>query len=511
MSVKHADFKESILVLLSGVLWAFQPVFLLGAASLYPQNALVLLQMNVVGTFGFSLVISVFMGGWGPFLKALRQRERAFKLLKFLICDGILIALSYYFLIWASELVDAASAAIFYEAWPIFVALMLYGFSKKKGGSFSWVAMALFAFGYCALNVDSLLNLFNSGDFQLATLTVPMTAGIAMAGGVFIAQIFVRSEMDLFGSFRGLLRMVTLRSGVTSLLILVLFQPVQGGAFAGIDWRGMLVAVLFGGFVTLSSVFYHLGASRASSNAISLLSLIAPVIAPVLLLFFGLTTISHEFLVGAAFIVTGIAVTARHENMSSSFVVVCGSFLIFGAILVFAPGTAHEDYYNYLDVVAILFGLVQTSQLSRVWDVRNQLHKLHLEWRNLRKRDRQGQRNFDRARYVLHEIRFLRSSILEGIDAVVFSIVGLVAILAAIGMRSNDFGANLIAFIMSITIFFINFQIWRFRIWILMYSPRRERGKLHSKYDFQTRVFSYSIIILVFGMLSLALYLRYQS
>lgn len=184
-----------LFVLLSAVLWAMQPAFILAAGRLLPDSTALFLVLNTAGTALVSLVVLLMRHSRARLVALLAPGPVRLHLALVIAVDSVAVAASYLFLALAARTGNLASAAIFFESWPIFVALLLFLVVPQRQDRNLPVltALAFFVVGLLFINQSE-----GNGLSRLVTpgAALPVLSAICMAVGVFATQLLLRRYRD---------------------------------------------------------------------------------------------------------------------------------------------------------------------------------------------------------------------------------------------------------------------------------------------------------------------------
>lgn len=472
------------LVFLSAVLWAMQPAFILAAGRAVPEGALAFLILNTMGTAAVALGVLVWKSSRARIAAAfsVRRTRREFALL--ILLDAVFVALSYLLLALAAAQGNLAASAIFFESWPIFVALMLFACAPQAGDRNLPVLMALVLF------IIGLL-LIQKGEGTAAArlisfeASLPVLSALCMAIGVFATQIFMRRNRK-FHRFDNFLLVVAARAVATTLFlgVFALVSAALGdgggdvagggdGRAAGLAALGpeyLAASILFGMLVFANTALYHLGVARASSNAVALVALLSPVLAPIFLFAIGLGVPSIEFFMGAAFVVAGLSVTARTRDNTAQFQILLFVMLAAGTAIVFIDGLGVANYYLYIQATAVFYGLFQTSALSRLYERYLRTKRLSIELYEVC-RARAVARDPVAFAIAKRELRGIKAEVSSVSELLLLTLFAVANVLLAIAARDNSLEGDTIAYVITVASSFMVLICWYYQFRIMSMTP----------------------------------------
>lgn len=457
-----------LMVLASSVLWAVQPVFILVVGRMSPDGALLFLALNKAGT----LVLAALAMARFSDRKVLRDLFARPKLRRdlavTLVLDAVFISLSYVFLALSAARSNLATSAIFFESWPIFAAVLMFTFLRRPDDSLGRLlaALVLFVAGLAILNAEGTGTILGALS---ADGVLPIASGVSMGAAAFITQRFMRLHTE-FTSFRNFVVVVFLRNLFSTGLLAVaalVWWPAGG---VEVSAGFLLLAMAFGGLVLANSLLYHIGVARSDSNAVALVALLSPVLAPVILFALGLGVPSVEFFVGAAFIVAGVSVTARTRDNTAQFQLLLFVMLLSGSVIVFVNGLGVANYYLYIQATAVFYGLFQTSALSRLYDRYVRGKRLALEIYEICRARAYKQ---DPLGYAMRkrELRSIKSEVSSVSELLLLTLFATANVLLAVVARDNSLEGDTIAYVITVASSFMVLICWYYQFRIMAMTP----------------------------------------
>ena len=482
-----------------------QPAFLLVAGRNVPDNTLSFLLVNVASLSVLSLLALTryhdVQSIRAAFAKPRTRRE--FALL--IVVDAVAIVSSYLLLILAAAERNLAASAIFFESWPIFVAVLLFTCSPRSSDKRLPVRLALVMFlvGLYFIQLAEGTAMSRLWSLQAA---YPVLSAMCMAFGVFVTQLFLRRNLR-FTKYRDFLFIIAGRSTAGAIGILVLFMFSSAPGILALSYEFIVASMVFGMIVFATSVFYHIGVAKADSNAVALVALLSPVMAPIFLFMIGLGLPSLEFFVGAAFILAGLAVTARTDDNTVQFQSLLFLMLGTGAVIVFVDGLEVANYYLYVQATAVFYGLFQTSALSRLYERYVRTKRLALEIYEICRARAYKQ---DPLGFAMRkrELRSIKSEVSSVSELLLLSLFASANVMLAVVGRDNSLQGDTIAFIITVASSFMVLICWYYQFRIMAMTPfkavklsRRPTNVLVSRslsYVVSTTLFFWILFVIVF-------------
>lgn len=437
------------LLLASAVLWAMQPTFILAFRNYFDGGA----SMMVINTAATALVSVIYLSGSGfrPLRLVFGDRRIRRPVVLVVALDGVLIAFAYYFLYHSGGLGKMAASAVFFEAWPIVSALFLFAFFPKEGdrGYVAFLSSIFLMVGFLIMNRFA----FGLGErgFLLYGLLSALFFGLGV-GAIqgLIRKIPVLSDATVFPVI------TLLRASVTTLALLGIVGTNEGlGSLGGVSPTELLVAGFFGVLVFANSVLFHVGSYRASSNSVSLVTLLSPVLAPLFILALNLDAPDQYFYIGAAFVFCGVAVASRSGDISAEAQVLFSCLLVFGSAVLLTDGTQEESQFFFVDTVSIFYVLLQSAAYGRVAGVRDSIRMTLLDLSDARAaRDRQ------KAARKVREIRLARRSVGNFSETILITVLGVGTIAVSFLSRPMGLIGDLSTFFISCAVAFMTTMTW---------------------------------------------------
>jgi len=456
------------MVVASSVLWAMQPAFILAAGRTIPESALAFLFVNVAAHTLIAALVLAKVHTRSGIAKAFENRKTRLEFAALIVVDSIAITGSYLLLVLAAGDGNLAASAIFFESWPIFVAILLFYFSPRPEDRMLPVRLSLVLFfaGLYFIQLAEGTALSRLISLQSA---FPVLSALCMAVGVFATQMFLRRNTR-FTSFKDFLLIVVSRALATSFCLGVIFLLSSDPGLLALSLEFLVASVVFGMIVFATSVLYHLGVARADSNAVALVALLSPVLAPVFLFAIGLGLPSLEFFIGAAFILAGLAVTARTKDNTVQFQTLLFLMLATGSAIIFIDGLGVANYYLYVQATAVFYGLFQTSALSRLYDRYVRVKRLALELYEI---CRARAAPDDPLGYAMRkrELRSIKSEVSSVSELLLLTLFASANIMLAIVARDNSLEGDTIAYIITVASSFMVLICWYYQYRIMTMTP----------------------------------------
>lgn len=393
-----------------------------------------------------------------------------------LLGDAVFAGASYGLLILASADGALAAHAIVFESWPIFGMLMLYVL-VPKGNDLTFaslMAIGVFIVGYVFLNFKA----FEVADlFRLSTYYSLLSA-LLMAAAVVTMQIALR-EFPALKHARLFPVIIGIRGLLTGLVVWLMFLAWDDVSWAGtLDPTFLALSIGIGALVAINQITYHIGTSKSASNSVLLIALFSPVLAPLLLMLLGEAVPNTDFFVGAAFIVSGIALTHRDGGNTIQYVTLLLSILLIGATVHYSSGTADPQFFNYLNIASLFYALLQTSTFSRLWSSQLEMERQSRAVVMMLKRRHAN----DVREKIRDSVNFLKSygrSNATLSELVLLTVLAGSNIVIVIFTRNNSLLGDSIAFLISVTSAFLITYCWHMQFRILRLS--RHLLQLHNK------------------------------
>lgn len=456
------------LVLMSAVLWAMQPAFILAAGRAIPEGTLAFLVMNTAGTAVIATLVLVLRQSRGGVRAAFAPRGTLAEFAALVLVDAVFVALSYVLLALAAAQGNLAASAIFFETWPIFVAILLFIFAPQAGDRNLPVLLALcmFVAGLVMIQRGEVAAGLPILSLQAA---YPVLSALCMGIGVFATQIFMRRNTQ-FKTFRNFLIIVAARASATTVVLLVMFALGDAQGPGTLDRGFLLAAIGFGMIVFVNTALYHLGVARANSNAVALVALLSPVLAPVFLFAIGLGVPALEFFVGAAFVVAGLSVTARTNDNTAQFQILLFVMLLTGTAIVFLDGLGVANYYLYIQATAVFYGLFQTSALTRLYDRYVRSKRLALEIYEVCRARVPPEERLSHAMRK-RELRSIKSEVSSVSELLLLTLFAASNVLLSVGARDNSLEGDTIAFVVTVASSFMVLICWYYQFRIMSMTP----------------------------------------
>lgn len=456
------------MVVASSVLWAMQPAFLLAAGRAIPDNTFAFLLINVASLSVISWLALAYFHSRAGIAEAFRTRRVRRDFAAMIAVDSVAVTASYLLLIRAAGDGNLAAAAIFFESWPIFVALLLFAYSPRSEDRMLPVRLSLLLFlvGLYLIQLSEGAAVSRLISLQAA---YPILSAMCMAVGVFATQMFLRGHAE-FTSFKDFLLIVAGRSAATTLCvgILLLFSSVPGVFALRVEF--VAASTILGIIVFGTTVLYHIGVARAESNAVALVALLSPVMAPVFLFAVGMGLPSLEFFMGAAFVIAGLAVMARTRDNTTQFQTLLFLMLAAGAAIIFIDGLNVANYYLYMQTTAVFYGLFQTSALARLYGRYARAKQIALEIYEI---CRARALRDDPLALPLRkrELRSIKSEVSSVSELLLLTQMAAANVLLAVIARDNSLEGDTIAYVVTIASSFMVLICWYYQLRIMSMTP----------------------------------------
>lgn len=493
------------MVVASSVLWAMQPAFLLAAGRIIPDNTLAFLLVNVGSLSMLSLFALAYFHTRAGIARAFVTRKVRVQFAGLIVIDAIAITASYLLLIMAAEEGNLAASAIFFESWPIFVAILLFYFSPRTEDRMLPVRLSLLLFLVGLYFIQLAEGSALSRLFSLQS-AYPILSAMCMALGVFFTQLFLRRN-ERFTGFKDFLLIIAARSTASALCIAVIFAFSSVPGILALSLEFVAASMVFGMIVFATSVLYHIGVAKAESNAVALVALLSPVMAPVFLFSIGLGLPSLEFFIGAAFILAGLAVTARTKDNTVQFQALLFLMLGTGAAIIFIDGLGVANYYLYVQATAVFYGLFQTSALSRLYDRYVRVKRLALEILVICRERAQKDDPLSLAMRK-REFNSIKSEVSSVSELLLLTLFASANILLAIVARDNSLEGDTIAYVITVASSFMVLICWYYQYRIMAMTPfsaarlsRRPKNVLLARslsYVVSSTLFFWILFVIVF-------------
>ncbi|PIE10475.1 MAG: hypothetical protein CSA72_08175 [Rhodobacterales bacterium] len=485
------------MVLASAVLWAMQPAFILyfgrsgESASILFFNTLA----TALAAAAFLVKSSAFRRGVALVFSAPHRRT----FLAFTFLDGALVACAYFFLFLASNAANLAAPAVFFEAWPIVAALFLMWVSPLKSDHRQPIlrATALLLLGFVFIGYSEVETLNFLGSRNLAwSLASALFFGIAVG----VIQVMVRDKIPALQDIGIFPVVILFRALFTSLFLAVVIAIHTQQLLPTLpSWSDGGVAIVFGFIVAINSILYHIGMARSQHNALALVALISPVLAPLFIFMIGHGLPNQVFFVGGAFVFAGISLSSRHADLSLQAQAVLVSILLFGTLILMTEGSASDARFGYVDSIAVFYGLLQAIIYQKLYDRNKEIGGALVELGTAFKlRDR------PRVYEKVSELRFLRSGLISISEIIL--ITALAAGTAAVVTLTRDSGfvGDISAFLISCAAAALVVSCWSMqynsmRMSLSLSGPRRLRinGVRPQRMDVRGRLFSYLVLCII--------------
>lgn len=460
------------MVVLSSIFWAAQPAFLLTVGRHMPDNAASFLLLNVGSLTALSFAVTLFLTKSGEIRRLFSSTALIKKFSLIIAIDAMAVTAAYVFLIISARNDNLAASAIFFETWPIFVGILLFCFSNRPEDKTLPIRLALILFTagiyFIHLAEGTVVSAIGSIDAAL-----PLISAFAMASGVFVIQMFLRRHSE-FTDARAFTVVIAARSFCTLICVTLVFLFTPSASIADLRLEFIFASVGFGIVVFATTMLYHIGVAKAKSNAVSLVALLSPVFAPAFLFAIGLGVPSLEFFVGAAFIIAGLSVTARTKDNTPQFQILLLLILTTGTVIVFVDGVATTNYYVYMQTIAVFYGLLQTSALTRLYGRYSRAKQLALEVRALNVSSHTTPRSYE----VLirkQELRSIKSEVSSASELLLLSLLAIANFIMTIIARDNSLESDTIAYLIIIASCFMVLICWYYQVRIMVMTSRTAR------------------------------------
>jgi drug/metabolite transporter (DMT)-like permease len=499
------------LIVISALLWALQPVFILLIGAGSASVALSFLLLNTLTSAVVGALMAAFAADRAGLAKALRVPGALRDAVLFIGADAFFAAVSYTLLAWSAAEMSLSGAAVIFESWPIFVAIFAFIMVPKLNDR-AWsafLALAVFTIGYLLMSARDLTQMDGFDSGSLLALASAVSMGLAA-----ISIQIVLKRVPAFERIRNF-PLVTLGRGIgTAFVLLVISLVLSPEALVfDVEPRVIVAAIALGVLVALNEVTYHIGHARSSSNSVAMVALISPVLAPLILFALGEPIPHTEFFVGAGFILAGVALSQRDGDHSFQFIALIVGILAIGTMIVMRPGHSDRDFFNYVNTIAVFYALLQASAFSRLWQSVNQVdHRMRQLRRAYHARHNPGMRSVARDK-VLSDLDWLRSVRLNNTtvsELVLLTVLALSNVAVVITTRREGVLSDSVSFLISVSSVFLIAYCWHMqsRLMVLasasyLHNPARLRERPISARLFSifASVFLFSIffVIILFG------------
>ncbi len=451
-----------VLVLISAVLWALQPVFILTIGSKNPSLVWTFLVINtaVTGICGGILMLR-HIHNWRLRLRRLGALLARIK--KYIILDAIFSASSYVMLSLAARNGELPANAVIFEGWPIFTAIILF-FILKRENDRAWsslLAVSIFFVGFILLNTET----FSLSILGKSSTYFALAAAALMGCAVATIQKLM-NQHPLFkrvGMFSSLI--LVRETGKTLALICFIAFSSKASFDFRIGQQEVMLAIALGILVAANSYFYHIGAARSTSNSIALVALVSPVLAPIFLILLGQELPNVNFAIGAIYIVSAVAITLRNGDHSIQFISLVLSILLLGTSIHYIQGNPDQGFFEYLNLLIIFYVLLQTSTFSRLWQASSDVE---FRARSLRRKYLARHRR-DTLQYIREDIDFLKASRARHTtisELVLLTVLSLSMVILMLLNRDTSSIASGTIFLIGITSVFLITYCWSMQIGI---------------------------------------------
>lgn len=479
------------MVLGSAVLWAMQPAFILivGAAQ---ANAPYFLVLNKLATLAVACVWFARPSRRQSLAPVLKDRAVLVDVFRFCAVDAVLIALSYYLLMRAGEGQKLASSALVFEAWPVVATVLLFVFLPRAGdrGGSILLSIALLVAGFIVLHSDSFGQLHSIGALESAASAVVFGTAVATIQGL-VRRHPILTGPDTF------VFVILVRASLTW-VVFTLGSLVQYGwpDLNSFDLGVIALSLAFGILVFTTSVLYHRGMALARSNSLALITLISPLLAPIFIFLMGYGAPGVVFLAGGAVIFCGIAIASRPGDISAQFQVLLVATVITGIAVLFWDGRDPGHGFQYVDTLAVFYGLVQSSSFARL-----QARYVRFCSKIIAYRHAAGSEQRARRALLKDEIRFAAEDTVALSELILMSVLATGTVMASLIAREYGFIPDISTLLICVTAVFLLTLCWTYQIRIMnLRLAFREAGR---RVDYRTRLArrmaSYALFFIIFA------------
>ncbi len=176
-------------------------------------------------------------------------------------------------------------------------------------------------------------------------------------------------------------------------------------------------------------------------------------------------------MLGAVFILSALMLVRRREESPGPFIATVLAVLAIGSVCLYTEGEAYDDYFAYIQLTAVVYGILQAFVLSRLWQRRLDLmvssevsgwiaalpaadRAPDLELRRVDAEARAGAIRYESRTYS---------------ELLILTFLGAANVFILIVGRTDDFLGDSVCFLLGISITYLlstswalNFQITRF-------------------------------------------------
>lgn len=497
---------STLLMLFSATAWALVPFFFALGAETGPNVFLYTAVVNALGSClsaGLYIARSRRRRDWHH-LAALRAYVRSSAGRKAILLDGGGIAVSNAAFVYALGFESDAAVTLIVESWPLLAAFLLTGvISRFQGLSVGQVFWSLVALaGFYVLVVGQGQPLMTGLTFT--TLIAAVFSALMQAIAVSAHQRALQDlSEDLDKAKNFLLQCVRMiiASGA-SLLLAVLFGPVSMAQVSIVPAAGVALAIVG------SALLYAMSLQAATSSVPTLMWFITPVISIALLASAGLADLTSNVLVGATLIVSAnIFLQEKLEAPINLIALVIPSVAV-GTVILYTDGAAVDGYFDYVQIVAAFYGILQGFLLSRLWDRRSRIGILEEQW-VLQGHSQEMICGHITYAQVAHdsglardaaELSVLRAELRSYSEAVLLTVLGIAASIVVISGRANTLVGDVLAFLVPVAIVYLLTISWS-----LTRVTRRRESLMLTPQGVAEAAMSYVLVVLIFGAMLLAI------
>lgn len=499
----------NLIVLVAGALWALKPVTILVLGAEFFSDRYSLTTIMMASEVAATCLILLFLKERLELFKRARALESLDKMWGGACCHGVLAALAFFLLVNSSQSANLSVNAVLFEAWPLYVVIILSLVSPKPGDRHWTVfpATVLFIVGLVMIQLDN--GGFDSGQILGNGALIALVSGVAMGVGTSIVQIFVRRK-DLVVTLTDVVVFNGLRQVVT--VIAFALMSWASGASVTLDDPTILPAtIVIGVLTTCHSVLFHYGYARTDQNVAGLFSLVAPVLAPFTLLVLGFGVVTKLFLSGSALILAAIALAIRAKAATTQFVVLLVGLCGFGVVVVLTEGQPLENYLDYLQAIAVFYGLLGGFALNRQIELYRRLNDWGVEIaREYHAPSIEGLS--DNIQDRLNRIGLMKRETGALAELVMLTLLAGSLIFFAIVFRPLGWEAAAAAYVMSTSILFMTTLGWRYQHMIMTYRiPHPFIASRKLRTTITESIISYAILISVFIWFVVVIALNFQT
>jgi drug/metabolite transporter (DMT)-like permease len=382
-SGRWRGFTSSATVALAGVFWAFVPVFL---SSLRGYTAAEAVDATLIVNFAKFTVASVCSLAFGPrmwraTIDALRLALADQRSFRFLVIDGLAIAISNFLFIIALTRGNGAITTLILNSWPMIATAFLVRFIPQ----FRKISLSQIAGSSLALL--GLLAIVFAGIRKTGAVDV-MALGLAFAGAAGQGLVVVTHQRFLRTTTSDDWRLIpawqAARNAVATAAVVVaalLTHSYAGPVHASTDLSGIWPLVLAGGFWTLSGALFHRGVSH-SDNAFSTMPwLLAPLLSASLVAVAQHDSIPRSVFLGGVIILAANAMLSMTIEPPRFVTVLVATIVVVALLVLTLRGRNVSDYYTIGQTLGTFFAVTFGFLATRLHEQRTTAKLLEIRWR----------------------------------------------------------------------------------------------------------------------------------